>query len=262
MIDLVSLSIPLGRWFGISVRLHWFFVIYLGTVIVRSLFQSTPIGRGLLEAGAICILLVLAVATRELTQLTLLPRLGLSRVDVRLWPLGNLVVAGSVLAKRSVESAFIAATTLVTGLSLTLAAGLGLAMSGAWLELNPFGGAQGGSPMLSTGQPAAAFTPLWWIGWFGYWNWVLFLANLIPALPFEMGRIVRGCVRTSHRETEVFPYLARGIAILSALVGATRLYSGKPGGVELLCIALLIEWLVRLESRQLEESGSLKATQV
>ena len=29
------------------------------------------------------------------------------------------------------------------------------------------------------------------LGWFGYLNLVIFLANLIPALPFDGGRIVR-----------------------------------------------------------------------
>ena len=35
----------------------------------------------------------------------------------------------------------------------------------------------------------------WMLGWFAYWNWVLLLVNLIPALPFDGGRAVRACDR-------------------------------------------------------------------
>ena len=52
---------------------------------------------------------------------------------------------------------------------------------------------RGPAPWVHTGRYELA-TPLsrvWIIGWFGYLNWVLMLVNLIPALPFDGGRMLR-----------------------------------------------------------------------
>ena len=35
------------------------------------------------------------------------------------------------------------------------------------------------------------------LGWFGYLNWVLLLANLIPALPFDGGRMLRAVLAST-----------------------------------------------------------------
>ena len=40
-------------------------------------------------------------------------------------------------------------------------------------------------------MPVAVLNPIWFIGWFGYLNLILTLCNLIPALPFDFGRIFR-----------------------------------------------------------------------
>ena len=48
--------------------------------------------------------------------------------------------------------------------------------------------------MLANGEFAPALTAVWWVGWFGYLNWVLVLANLIPALPFDGGRFLRAAL--------------------------------------------------------------------
>ena len=257
MFDLVTWSIPLGRWLGTPVRLHASFFVFAGLMLAQAAFGAAPL-QGVLEAGAVLGLVALAVVLRETGQLILLARLGHPGVVMRLWPLGNFVGPGNVLASRSLESAVVAASGLVTNLALVLGVSLGLATIGAHIEFNPFGGVAGGAPVLAGGRVAAAFSALWWLGWFGWINWVLFIANLIPALPFDMGRIVRGCWVGGNRESEFFPYLARVFAVLMGLVGITRLYSARPGGYLLVGLALLIEWLVRLEARQLEETGYLE----
>ncbi len=44
-----------------------------------------------------------------------------------------------------------------------------------------------GAPRLTSGTLAVPLSPVWVIGWFGYLNWVLMVANLMPALPFDYG---------------------------------------------------------------------------
>jgi stage IV sporulation protein FB len=82
---------------------------------------------------------------------------------------------------------------------------------------------------------------------------------MIPALPFDMGRIVRAWPGSAavapSRDSLVAPYLARGFALLIAIVGVVRLLGGRLDGTTLIGLAILIEYLVRSEARLLEDGG-------
>ena len=65
--------------------------------------------------------------------------------------------------------------------------------AGAQFAWNPFGNSTG-----SPGHPSGPATrrplrsaAIWIIGWFGYLNYVSMLVNLLPALPFDGGRMFR-----------------------------------------------------------------------
>ncbi len=98
---------------------------------------------------------------------------------------------------------------------------------------------------------------VWVIGWFGYLNWVLMVANMIPALPFDAGRMVRawpgGTSVALPRDSIVAPYLARSCALVIAIVGVVRLVGQHLDGTTLIGLAILIEYLVRTEARMLED---------
>ena len=103
-------------------------------------------------------------------------------------------------------------------------------------------------------------TPAWWIGWFGYLNTVLFLANMIPALPFDNGRIVRSYLAhasvTPAKDNLLPPVLSRAFALLLVIGGLVRiLLSQKMDGTWLIIIALVTEYIVRIEARILDEGG-------
>ena len=151
-----------------------------------------------------------------------------------------------------------AASGLLLNLVLALSMFVAVWMSGAWMVLNPFGSPEwGGAPVRFNGDPVAAFTPVWWIGEFGFLNWVLFVANLIPALPLDGGRIYRPIPgEPDPRPPDRLPWTARSFAVLLALIGLARwLYFKRPGSPELFSLALAIEWMVRMEARSFEEGG-------
>ncbi len=105
-----------------------------------------------------------------------------------------------------------------------------------------------------------AFKPLWFVGWFGYLNLVVFLANLIPALPLDGGRILRAVLARSGvgitRDNPYPQWTARGFALILAIAGLIKMFFGPfSDGLTLFCLALLIELIVRSETRMMEDGG-------
>ena len=265
MSDPLSWSpISLGRWFGTSVRIHITLIIF---VVFRLLSAVIALaGKGELpqvsQTACWLGLLLLALALHELGHAVMSFWLDGDQGEVNIWPLGSLV--GPSFTPRSSENVLVAMAGLVTSGAIVLAIALGLNLfAGAHFVWNPFGNGisidDAGAPTLTGGTLAVPLSAVWFIGWFGYLNWVLMLANMIPALPFDMGRTVRAwpgipSVVTS-RDNVVGPYLARGCALVIAITGVVRLVKGNLDGMTLIGLAVLIEYLVRTEARMLEDGG-------
>jgi Zn-dependent protease len=252
-------AIPLGRWVGVQVRVHTLFVMLAAVALLdAALAAGHPIGA----TAAWLTLLFLAVALHELGHLAMASRLGVEPEDVRLWPLGNLVPPVSPSSSRTPEAVAVASAGLITSLILALGTAVGLnVLADARMVFNPFGNAEGGgAPLLADGKTLAEpFTAIWAFGWFGYLNWVIFLLNLVPALPMDMGRIVRGVMEGPWsgpaRDGLVGPWTARVCSIVLVLIGLVRMLGGRPGWAVPLLLAALIYLYARLEARILEEGG-------
>ena len=84
---------------------------------------------------------------------------------------------------------------------------------------------------------------------------------MLPALPFDGGRIVRATIgRTTigeSRDAMISPWLGHSVAAVLGLAGLLRLFTSRNLGdfLTLACLALLIEMIVRVESRLLEEGS-------
>ena len=107
---------------------------------------------------------------------------------------------------------------------------------------------------------ATAYHTAWFLGWFGYWNWILFMANLIPALPFDGGRVLRSLTANANygstRNSIFVPVAARTSSVLLVVVGLFRMLHGHfDVGVRLWLLAFLIEWIIRTEAHRDEEAG-------
>jgi stage IV sporulation protein FB len=268
MSDPLSWSpISLGRWFGTSVRVHITLIIF---VVFRLLSTAVSLAaRGelpqLSQTACWLGLLLLALALHELGHAVTASWLDSDQGEVNIWPLGSLV--GPSFAPRSSENFLVAMAGLVGHGAIVLAIALGLNLfAGAHFVWNPFGNelmvngvSDAGAPWLANGKLAAPLSAVWVIGWFGYLNWVLMVANMIPALPFDMGRMVRTWPGSTSvvpsRHSIVAPYLARGFALVIAIVGVVRIVKGIMDGLTLIGLAGLIEYLVRTEAHMLEEGG-------
>jgi Zn-dependent protease len=263
MTDFFSWSLPLGRWAGTQVRVHLLLVLFAA----YELLAAAVFGQKVSFSATLGWLatLVGALAIHEFAHAWVACRLGLEPEEVRLWPLGNLASPPLLLEARAGETLAVAVAGLATSGALALGTAAGLYFAGIRMELNPFGDANWlGTPMLPSVDPkkelvaVAAFAPVWWLGWFGYWNWVLFLANLIPALPMDMGRIVRCLSDGSSSENLVPTMFARGSMILLVLAGLVRMVTAKPGGLPLIGLAVMIIAFMRHEAHQMEEGEFLE----
>jgi len=265
MSDPFHWTINLGRWAGIPVRVHVLLLIFVALRLLgATLFDGEgeiAVQETLAWLGLFLIALVVHEAGHAVTAL----RLDVEPDEIRLWPLGNFIGPKPVSVTQAGETFLVALAGPLTNLAIALSVGIGLWFADAQMILNPFGFAGGGSgaPLVG-GAPATAFSGIWWLGWFGYLNWVLCLANLIPALPMDGGRMLRAALAgpglTSNRDGMIAPWTARAVALVLLLAGLWRLLQGSEGGLTLILLAILFETFVRAESRLLEEGGYFENT--
>jgi Zn-dependent protease len=262
MTDFLTWSpISLGRWFRTAVRVHFVLIIF---VVFRLLAASlTPAARGEprgLPATACWLgLLLLALAVHELGHALTAYWLDSDQEEVHLWPLGSLV--GPSFGPRTSEHFLVAMAGPVTSGAIFLGAAIGVNLFGnAQFVWNPFGNElDAGAPRLAGGALAAPLTPVWIAGWFGYLNYILMLTNLIPALPFDGGRMLRAYVSStsvvSSRDSIAARVWAHACAWVLGISGVVRLVSWRSDGLTLIGLAVLIYVLLRAEARMLEEGG-------
>jgi stage IV sporulation protein FB len=209
---------------------------------------------------------LIALVIHELGHAVCAYLLESEQEEVHLWPLGNLV--GPSVSARSGEHFLVALAGPITSGALFLGIAVGLNLfAGAHCVINPFGNVDAagfphdsGAPWYGDKTPAQPFSGVWFLGWFGYLNYLLFLANLLPALPFDMGRMFRAYLASnsvvSSRDSTYAPYTARATAAILFLTGLVRLLlKARMDGLTLIVLAVLIELFVRSESRMLEDGG-------
>jgi len=256
MSDLLTWSpIPLGRWFGTTVRIHALLILF---VALRLL--TAPFGPGGLGATAATIALLLAtLALHELAHAATAAFLDCEQEDARIWPLGSLVVPSATQRGADYMLVAIAGPVVSGGLAVGVAAGLGM-FANAQFVWNPFGDdLDAGAPWIGDAR-AAPLSAIWLAGWFGHLNYIVFLANLLPALPFDGGRLFRAFLANTSlgagRDGMIAPWTARTTAAILFLIGVVRLLvSGHWDGLTIISLAILIEFFVRAESRILEDGG-------
>ncbi len=196
--------ISLGRWFGTTVRVHILLILFVATRLLWSAVALAAEGRlpELSQTACWLGLLLIALAVHELAHAATAYWLDCDQEDVHLWPLGNLV--GPSYVPRSSEHFLVAMAGPFTSGAIFLdrgdrteRAGRGPGRLESVRKHDRARRCIRGDHRCTLGPPrdgsvlASPLSRVWIIGWFGYLNWVLMLANLIPALPFDGGRMLR-----------------------------------------------------------------------
>jgi stage IV sporulation protein FB len=202
MRDLLSWSLPLGRLFGVTVRLHILFpVIALGLILRLAVMKDAPSNiwtEGLMLMG----LLLVAVLLHEFGHCFGARTVDGDATEVLLWPLGGLAFVEVPHTPRA--NLITAAAGPLVDLVLCLLTGAVLFAVSVRPPLSPLW-----VPIQYQTSPSVLVSPelfdrageflglhvAWWkvlLARFFWINWLLFLLNMVlVGFPMDMGRILQ-----------------------------------------------------------------------
>ena len=222
--SLFDWTLPGGTWLGVRTRLSPLLLI----VPVLVTLQRWNLRLGLAFGLSLC----LAVALQELTCRLIARRRGQSGGEVLLWPLGRM--------NRPSSAATMAAAGPLTNLLAALLCLPTLWQThGGWALLNP---------LRLPSVDFAAHAGLSLLALVFAANWIVFLANLLPAAPLAAGRLLAGLLVGRLGQSLGFQTLYRA----GTAVGVGVLTFGLLFQSAWLCAlaAVLVVWNVRESMRQ------------
>jgi stage IV sporulation protein FB len=183
MRDLLGWNLSLGRWAGIQVRVHVFFLL-LVVVALELSWQHDPKGELIVDVAVVLAILFVSVLAHELGHCFAARRMGGRADQIMLWPLGGLVSIN--LSHQPQEELVTAAAGPLVNFFICLTALPALALFGADVRplLNP----------LAAPENVEGMNPLFVLELTAWINWLLVLVNLLPAYPLDGGRVLRSIV--------------------------------------------------------------------
>jgi len=199
-------SFPLGRWMGVDVRIHTFFVLLLGFCLLYTNAVHISAARGF----GLWLLLVQAVAVREVTRVIAAAYHGLKLRSILLLPIGGLYSYANPESQERAEEPGVQAVMAMVGPIANIAFAV---VVGALV--------MGSAPQLSLlSRPWV--TPNHLIRSIVWLNLFLGLLNLLPAYPLDAGRVLRsgfsrsrGAVQANRTSTSI----GQVLALLSFVAG-------------------------------------------
>ena len=203
-------SFPLGRWFGVDLRIHTFFLLLLAFCLLSTSVAGVAAWRGFM----LWMLLLMVVFVREIARLILAAYYGLQLRNILLLPIGGL------FAYSNPESAERATDTRIQTLLAATGPVANLAFAAVIAGL-----IVGAAPAVSlVAKPWVSPTHLMrstvWL------SAMLGLLNLLPAYPLDAGRILRGAMvrtRGQAQATKAASGLGQGIGLLAVIAGLALL---------------------------------------
>jgi CBS domain-containing protein/Zn-dependent protease len=168
-------SFPVGRYFGVEVRIHAFFLLLLAMAIAAGSLAGSNNGRVL----ALWLLLLLAVAVREVSRALAAAWNGLELRSILLLPTGGLMTYATLEATERASEPGMERRMAIVGPLASI--GFGLLLSAIVLASAP-GLSLIDRPWIA---PSHLLRAMVWL------NLLLGFINILPALPLDGGRFFR-----------------------------------------------------------------------
>ncbi|HYK37002.1 CBS domain-containing protein [Alloacidobacterium sp.] len=235
-------SFPLGRWMGVDLRIHTFFLLLLGLCLLAANLVNVSSWRAIM----LWFLLLLAVFVRELARVIVAAYHGVQLRSILLLPIcGLFSYASPDSAERASEGRVQASMAAVGPLAnFGFAIAVGTLIAGAAPQVSIFA-----RPWVT---PTHLMRSTVWL------NVILGVLNFIPAYPLDAGRLLRGSFTRSRGAAQA-TRAASGLGQVLGLIGVL-------GGIALLFIpnsnlsTTLSPWLIMggffiFIGAQLEDQG-------
>jgi Zn-dependent protease len=209
MVGMRGWSFPIGRFLGVDVRIHTFFLLLLGLSISYASVSGATGARGF----ALWLLLLLAVVVREAARAVGAAWFGLDIRSILLLPTGGLFSYASSEATEKAETPEMQKRMAVIGPIANI--GFGLLLVAMSLTAAPDVNLVE-RPWMS---PSHLLRAAVWV------NLLLGAVNLLPAAPLDGGRVFRGefsktkgGIKSSRTAARLGPAIALGLMIIGLLM--------------------------------------------
>jgi Zn-dependent protease len=235
-------SFPLGRWFGVDLRIHTFFLLLLAFCLLSTSVAGVPALRGFM----LWMLLLMVVFVREIARLILATYHGLQLRSVLLLPIGGLFSYATPESAERANGSRIQALLAITGpiANLLFAAVIAGLIAGSAPGVSLLA-----KPWIT---PTHLMRSTVWL------SAMLGLLNLLPAYPLDAGRILRGNMARSRGQaqaTKAASGLGQGFGLLAMIAGLALLALPNTGLAAGLSPWLIMGGFFIFIGGQLEDQG-------
>ncbi|HTV16235.1 MAG TPA: CBS domain-containing protein [Acidobacteriaceae bacterium] len=199
-------SMPLGRWFGVHLRIHYFFLLLLFFGVLSTSLANIASWRGVM----LWCILVAAVLGRETVRALVAAWHGLSVRSILLLPIGGLFsYASPEMAEQAAEGWPQIALTVAGPIANLIAAALVAALiAGATAQVHVVA--------LPIVTPSHLMRSVVWL------NVALAVMNCIPAYPLDAGRMLRSTMARARGVTQA----TRAASGLGQMLGIAAVIAG------------------------------------
>jgi Zn-dependent protease len=253
MRDFSSWSLNLGKWHGVHVRLHAFFLLFgvctLYLMTAKALGLTDDPGQGMFYGLMLLGILFLSVLAHEVAHCLAAFRVGGGGDQIVIWPFGGLSQPHVPHEYQHELITAVAGPLVNLVICLLVAPLVWMLQQDLWGLLKPL-------------DPHALFEGSAWLVslkltlWL---NWMLVLVNLLPAFPLDGGRVLRSILwRWFDYRTAVLvvtwgaKFIAAGLCVMAWLKWSES-PSLDPSWVALLLLAMFLFFSAKQEMARLDE---------
>jgi len=246
----MNATVPLGRWAGIPVRMHWSVLVVCALLAQVMATVVLPSGYDLrtrwIAGVVVALLFMVTLLAHELAHAVVARHYGIRVRRITLWLLGGMTEFEDEAASAKSEL-LVAAAGPLASLGSAAVFGATATIAGRWH------------------LPPVAVTGM---GWLAAANVLLGAVNLLPGAPLDGGRVLRAVLwsRTGDRVRATVTAARVGSALGVGFMawGALQVFGGSLSGLWLVLLGWFLYEMAIAEQRQTQlgaHLGTLTARQ-